>query len=33
MAGRLGSMEVCGDNVSLGEPFMVNKGNIDRFDF
>ena len=32
-AGRLGSMEVRGDNVLLGEPFTFNKENIDKFDF
>jgi ribose/xylose/arabinose/galactoside ABC-type transport system permease subunit/ABC-type sugar transport system substrate-binding protein len=32
-AGRLGSMEVQGDNVLLGEPFTFNKENIDQFDF
>jgi rhamnose transport system permease protein len=32
-AGRLGSVEVQGDNVLLGEPFTFNKDNIDRFDF
>jgi hypothetical protein len=32
-AGRLGSIEIAGDNVLLGEPFTFNKGNIDQFDF
>ena len=32
-AGRLGSLDVAGDNVLLGEPFTFNKSNIDRFDF
>lgn len=32
-AGRLGQLEVRGDQVILGEPFIFNKGNIDRFDF
>jgi rhamnose transport system permease protein len=32
-AGRLGSLEVKGDNVLLGTPFTFNKENIDRFDF
>ena len=32
-AGRLGSVEVKGDNVLLGVPFTFNKENIDRFDF
>jgi rhamnose transport system substrate-binding protein len=32
-AGRLGEIEVRGDEVILGEPMIFNKGNIDRFDF
>jgi rhamnose transport system permease protein len=32
-AGRLGSVEVVGDEVRLGEPFIFNAGNIDDFDF
>jgi ABC-type sugar transport system substrate-binding protein len=32
-AGTLGQLEVHGDNVLLGEPFIFNKDNIDRFDF
>jgi rhamnose transport system substrate-binding protein len=32
-AGRLGTLEVAGDNVLLGEPFTFNKSNIDQFDF
>jgi rhamnose transport system permease protein len=32
-AGRLGSIEVRGDQVMLGEPFIFNKQNIDQFDF
>lgn len=32
-AGRLGEMEVVGDNILLGEPFTFNKSNIDEFDF
>jgi rhamnose transport system permease protein len=32
-AGRLGTLEVQGDNVLLGEPFTFNKDNIDQFDF
>ncbi len=32
-AGALGNLEVRGDNVLLGEPFVFNKDNIDRFDF
>jgi rhamnose transport system substrate-binding protein len=32
-AGRLGKIEVQGDQVMLGAPFIFNKSNIDRFDF
>ena len=32
-AGRLGSLEVRGDNVLLGVPFTFTKDNVDRFDF
>jgi len=32
-AGRLGRIEVRGDNVLLGAPFVFTKENIDRFDF
>jgi rhamnose transport system substrate-binding protein len=32
-AGRLGTIEIDGDNILLGKPFVFNKGNIDRFDF
>ncbi|SRR5579883_544769 len=32
-AGRLGSIEVQGDNVLLGKPFTFTRDNIDRFDF
>ena len=32
-AGRLGSIEVAGDEVRLGKPFIFNKENIDQFDF
>jgi rhamnose transport system permease protein len=32
-AGRLGSIEVSGDQVMLGAPFVFNAENIDRFDF
>jgi rhamnose transport system permease protein len=32
-AGRLGTIEVAGDNILLGEPFTFNKSNIDQFDF
>jgi rhamnose transport system permease protein len=32
-AGRLGKIEIQGDNVLLGTPFTFNKENIDKFDF
>ncbi len=32
-AGRLGKIEIAGDNVLLGTPFTFNKENIDKFDF
>jgi rhamnose transport system permease protein len=32
-AGRLGKIEVRGDNVLLGVPFTFDKSNIDQFDF
>ena len=32
-AGSLGSVEIRGDNILLGQPFIVNKGNLDQFDF
>jgi rhamnose transport system permease protein len=32
-AGRLGTIEVKGDQVILGKPVIFNKANIDRFDF
>jgi rhamnose transport system permease protein len=32
-AGRLGNVEVRGDEVMLGAPFIFNKDNIDKFDF
>ncbi|HEY8551662.1 MAG TPA: substrate-binding domain-containing protein [Vicinamibacterales bacterium] len=32
-AGRLGTLEVRGDNVLLGVPFTFTKDNVDRFDF
>jgi rhamnose transport system permease protein len=31
--GRLGSIEVRGTQVILGNPFIFNKENIDRYDF
>ena len=32
-AGRLGAVEVAGDNIVLGKPFVFTKENIDQFDF
>jgi rhamnose transport system permease protein len=32
-AGRLNSIEVAGDEVRLGKPFIFNRENIDQFDF
>jgi len=32
-AGRLGTLEVRGDNVLLGVPFRFDASNLDRFDF
>jgi rhamnose transport system substrate-binding protein len=32
-AGRLGSLEIRGDNVLLGVPFTFTKDNVDKFDF
>ncbi len=32
-AGKIGKMEVKGDNILLGKPFIFNKKNIDGFDF
>lgn len=32
-AGRLGSVEIKGDNVLLGKPFVFTKENIDEFNF
>jgi rhamnose transport system substrate-binding protein len=32
-AGRLGALEVKGDNVLLGKPFVFVKDNIDQFNF
>jgi hypothetical protein len=32
-AGRLNKIEIKGDNVLLGQPFVFNTDNIDQFDF
>lgn len=32
-AGRLGKIEVAGDEVRLGKPFIFNKENVDQFNF
>lgn len=32
-AGRLGAMQVAGDQIILGKPFVFTKENIDEFDF
>jgi rhamnose transport system permease protein len=32
-AGRLGTLEIRGDNVLLGAPFTFTRDNVDRFDF
>lgn len=32
-AGRLGIIEIQGDNILLGKPFTFTKDNIDKFDF
>ena len=32
-AGRLGTIEIRGDQVILGNPMIFNKANIDQFDF
>ena len=32
-AGKLGELEIRGDNILLGKPFVFTKENIDQFDF
>ena len=32
-AGKLGDLEIKGDNILLGKPFVFTKDNIDKFDF
>ena len=32
-AGRLGDLEIKGDNILLGQPFVFTKENIEQFDF
>jgi rhamnose transport system permease protein len=32
-AGRLGSLEVRGSEIVLGPPLIINKSNIDQFNF
>jgi rhamnose transport system permease protein len=32
-AGRLGTLQVEGDQILLGKPFIFNAGNIDGFNF
>ena len=32
-AGRLGNIEIKGDNILLGQPFVFSKDNIDQFNF
>jgi len=32
-AGRLGTIEIRGDEVLLGQPFTFDRENIERFDF
>ena len=32
-SGRLGKIEIQGDNILLGKPFLFTKDNIDQFDF
>jgi hypothetical protein len=32
-AGRLGTMEIRGSEIVLGPPLIINKTNIDKFNF
>jgi rhamnose transport system permease protein len=32
-AGRLGDIDIAGDNILLGKPFIFTKANIENFDF
>jgi ABC-type sugar transport system substrate-binding protein len=32
-AGRVGKIEIKGDNILLGKPMVFDKGNVDKFDF
>jgi rhamnose transport system permease protein len=32
-AGRLGQLQIRGSEIILGDPLIINKGNIDQFDF
>lgn len=32
-AGKLGTLQVSGDNIILGKPFVFTKENVDQFDF
>ena len=32
-AGRLGTLDVRGSQIILGAPLLMNKANIDRYDF
>jgi hypothetical protein len=32
-AGRLKPVDIEGDNIVLGQPFVFTKDNIDKFDF